>query len=94
MVALERVLRSADSDRIERLNGRVNEFVEAVNKFPATVAIKQAAVARGWKLSQVAIPLDEDMSADIIGFHHWFRGWLPAVLSECQDHAGARTSQA
>lgn len=94
MVALERALRSADVDRAQRLAARVTEFVEFVDKFPATVAIKQAAVARGWKLSHVAIPFDEDMSADIIGFHHWFRGWLPAVLSECQDLAGARSSQA
>ncbi|HSU58854.1 MAG TPA: dihydrodipicolinate synthase family protein [Bryobacteraceae bacterium] len=94
LVALQRALRSADTDRAGRLNARLDEFVEYVGKFPATVAIKQAGVARGWKLNQVAIPFDEDMSADIIAFHHWARGWLPAVLSECAEPAGARSSQA
>lgn len=94
LVALQRAIRSADTDRAGRLNARMNEFLEFVNKFPATVAIKQAAVARGWKLNQVAIPFDEDMSADIIAFHHWVRGWLPIVLSECAELAGVRSSQA
>ena len=92
LVALQRALRSGDTDRAGRLNARLDEFVDCVEKFPATVAIKQAGVARGWKLNQVAIPFDEDMSADIIAFHHWVRGWLPAVLSECAEPAGARSS--
>ncbi len=94
MVALERAIRSADLDRANHLNARLSEFVEFVDRFPATVAIKQTAVARGWKLNQVAVPFDEDMSADIIHFHNWVREWLPAVLSECSQSASARSSQA
>lgn len=92
LVALETALRSADGEQSERLNARLNEFMHFVDKFPATVAIKQAAVARGWPLNQTAVPFDEDMSAEIIGFHHWVREWLPAVLNECRDTADTRTS--
>jgi dihydrodipicolinate synthase/N-acetylneuraminate lyase len=94
LVALEKALRSGDGERANHLNARLNEFVTFVNKFPATVAIKQAAVARGWKLNQLAVPFDEDMSADVIAFHHWVRDWLLAVLSESTDPDWARSSQA
>lgn len=89
VVALERALRNQAMDDAERLNTRLREFAAFVNKFPTPVAIKQAAVARGWKLNQLAVPFDEDMSADVIGFHQWLRGWLPAVLAECAEAAGA-----
>ena len=94
LVALESALRSNDSERITHLNARLTEFVQFANKFPATVAIKQAAVARGWKLNQLAVPFDEDMSADVIAFHHWVRDWLLAVLSESTDSGYARPSSA
>ena len=94
LVALERALLSQAIDRAERLNTRLHEFAAFVNKFPTPVAVKQAAVARGWKLNQLAVPFDEDMSADVIAFHQWLRGWLPAVLAECGEFAGANSSQA
>lgn len=91
LVALERALRNQATDEAERLNTRLREFAAYVNKFPTPVAIKQAAVSRGWKLNQLAVPFDEDMSADVIGFHQWLRSWLPAVLAECAESAGARS---
>jgi dihydrodipicolinate synthase/N-acetylneuraminate lyase len=94
LVALERALRSQAMTQAERLNARLLEFAAFVNKFPTPVAIKQAAVARGWKLNQLAVPFDEDMSADVISFHQWLRGWLPVVLAECSEVASAKSSQA
>lgn len=92
VVALERAVRNQALGMAEKLNARLHEFAAFVNKFPATVAIKQAAVARGWKFNQAAVPLDEDMSADLISFHQWLLGWLPEVLAECGT--SARSSQA
>ena len=91
IVGLDRTIRNRDVDRAAHLNGRLLEFIEFVDRFPATVAIKQAAVARGWNLNQAAIPFDDDMSADVIAFHRWFRDWLPAVLAECGDSAAVRS---
>lgn len=94
LVALERALRNQALEVAGRLDARLREFAGFVSKFPTPVAIKQAAVARGWKLNQLAVPFDEDMSADVIAFHQWLRGWLPAVLAECGELASAQSSQA
>ena|SRR5947209_7394574 len=91
IVGIERAIRNGDIGRAEHLNDRLLEFVKFVDRFPAVVAIKQAAVARGWNLNQLAIPFDDDMSAEVIAFHQWFRGWLPAVLAECGDAEPVRS---
>lgn len=91
LVALERAIRLNDCARAQRLNARLDEFVRWVDRFPATIAIKQAAVARGWKFqNHFAFPFDEDTQADLAAFHHWFHTWLPAVLSECNQPIAAR----
>ncbi len=87
LVALDRALMGGDAVRTERLHTWLGEFVNYVNKFPPTVAIKQAATVRGWKLNHTAVPLDEDTAADVIAFHGWFRTWLAEVLPECLAHA-------
>ncbi len=91
MVGMERAIRNGDTERAGHLNGRLLEFLKFVDRFPAAVAIKQAAVVRGWGLNQLAIPFDDDMSADVIAFHQWFRDWLPAVLAECGDAEAVRS---
>ncbi len=87
LVAIDRAIRTGDSERAAGLNARLEELLEWIEKFPATIAIKQTAVARGWKLNQFPFPLDDDTQAGLAGFHHWLRAWLPAVLSECSEAA-------
>ncbi|MBV8072374.1 MAG: dihydrodipicolinate synthase family protein [Acidobacteriaceae bacterium] len=89
IVALDRAIRGGDHARAGRLNEKLSEFMVYVDKFPATVAIKQAAVARGWTSSHVAVPLDEDMAAEVIAFHIWFHDWLQGVLAECKQSSTA-----
>lgn len=89
IVSLDRAVRARDDARAARLNEKLLEFVAYVDKFPGTVAIKQASVARDWTSSHVAVPLDEDMAAEVIAFHVWFREWLPGVLAECSNSAPA-----
>lgn len=87
LVTIDRTIRMGDSERATRLNARLEELLAWIEKFPATVAIKQIGVARGWKLNHFAFPLDDDTQAGLAGFHHWLRAWLPAVLSECSEAA-------
>lgn len=87
VVAIDHAISASDLDRARRLDRRLQEFVGWVNKFPATAAIKQAAIARGWPLQHFALPFDEDTAADLISFQQWFRTWLPAVLSEIDEPA-------
>lgn len=85
IVSLDRAIRGGDHSRSARLNERLSEFLAYVDRFPATLAIKQASVARGWTRTDGAVPLDEDLAAEVIAFHVWFRDWLPGVLAECKE---------
>jgi hypothetical protein len=51
--------------------------------FPAIVALKQAAIARGWMRAYFAVPPDAAMQARLQSFQEWFTRWLPGVLSKC-----------
>jgi dihydrodipicolinate synthase/N-acetylneuraminate lyase len=83
MVSLDRALREDNLERSRRLGDRVNEFIGWLDQFPATVAIKQAAVVRGWKLDHCAVPCDEHTAAALETFKEWLGDWLPGVLAEC-----------
>ncbi len=90
MIELERAVSASEHERAQHLNGRLLEFLDWVNKFPATVAIKQAASGRGWKMDHFAVPLDQQTSANLGAFQTWFEQWFPAVLGECNRTAAMR----
>lgn len=87
IVAIDRAIKTDDHSRAERLNERLQEFVNWIERFPPTNGIKQAAVARGWKLNHFPFRFDDDTQAELAGFHHWLREWLPLVLQECAEPA-------
>jgi 4-hydroxy-tetrahydrodipicolinate synthase len=91
LVALTKAFFGGNGGLAETLNQRLTEFLAYVDQFPATIAIKEAAVVRGWNLSQLAVPVDEDLAAEIISFQNWFRNWIPGVLAECGELAPVRT---
>ena len=82
MVALDRACVSKDSARIQLLDTYLQQFLKYLDMFPATIAIKQGAVARGWKLDHAAIPFDEGTLAAIRDYRTWFEKWLPGVLAD------------
>jgi dihydrodipicolinate synthase/N-acetylneuraminate lyase len=90
MIALERSVAAADGESSKRLNCRLLEFLDWVNKFPATIILKRAAEARGWKVNQLAVPLDPQTAVDLDNFQGWFEQWFPAVAAECNQGAAVR----
>lgn len=84
LVAMDQAIRKSELDRARRLDVRLQEFVAWLGKFPATVGIKQTAVARGWKHEEFAVPLDEAAAESLRTFRQWLRDWIPMVLSECK----------
>jgi dihydrodipicolinate synthase/N-acetylneuraminate lyase len=82
IVALDRSLLANDQPQVATLEQRLQEFMLELNKFPGTVAIKQAAAVRGWKMQRYAIPFDEETNQNLLRFSHWFESWLPAVLAD------------
>jgi 4-hydroxy-tetrahydrodipicolinate synthase len=90
IIALERAISRRAFEHAGRLNSLLNEFLEWLNKFPATTAIKQTAVVRGWKLDHYAFRFDEATNAEMKAFRHWLEQWLPRTLAECQEAAATR----
>ena len=83
MVALERAIAAKDLDRARYLDAKLKEFLRWLHQFPATVAIKQAAVFRGWINSDFAFPLSR-RSNQLDAFSHWLSDWLPETLRSCR----------
>ena len=86
-VAIERSIRAGDPARVQRLDARLQELVQWMDQFPATVAIKKTAVARGWYLNECAFPFDQTTNAALAAFEDWVRNWIPGVLAECREAA-------
>lgn len=83
LVALEGALITRNAERVQMLDGYLQQFLTRITDFPAPMALKCAANERGWKQDQGAIPLDEASQAALDGFRSWFRQWLPTVLAAC-----------
>jgi dihydrodipicolinate synthase/N-acetylneuraminate lyase len=84
MVALDKAISASDQARVEQLDNRLTEFMAQLYRLPATIAIKQAASARGWPLNHTAVPFDTMLADEIGDFQRWFHSWLPQVLAECR----------
>jgi 4-hydroxy-tetrahydrodipicolinate synthase len=84
LVAMDGAIRNSKLDRAQRLDVRLQEFLDWLGKFPPTVGIKQTAAARGWKHEELAVPLDEATTEILREFRQWLRNWIPMVLSECK----------
>jgi len=79
LVALEQAIVAKDESRADELDARLQEFLRWLNQFPATVGIKLAAKARGWKFGHTAVPYDERTTELKREFDLWFKEWLPLV---------------
>jgi dihydrodipicolinate synthase/N-acetylneuraminate lyase len=80
LVSLDRAIQANDEERADGFDARLQEFLLWLEKFPATIGIKMAACARGWKFNHSAVPFDEDTLAGKQRFEEWFKDWLPTVL--------------
>jgi dihydrodipicolinate synthase/N-acetylneuraminate lyase len=80
LVGLERAIVGKQEERADDMDARLQEFVTWIDRFPATIGIKIAACARGWKLAHTALPYDEQTLIAKQEFQQWFKEWLPLVL--------------
>ncbi len=83
LVAIDEAFRTSNLARAQRLDSRLQEFLTWLVKFPTNVGIKEAAAVRGWKLDQFAVPLSEQITAELSASRRWLEEWIPAVLTEC-----------
>jgi 4-hydroxy-tetrahydrodipicolinate synthase len=82
MVALDRAVLAHDEARLQILDGHLQQFLKYLDQFPATIAIKQGAVARGWKQDHAAMPFDQHTLTAISEYRKWFEQWLPVVVAD------------
>jgi len=78
LLALDRAIAQHDDAETARLDARVHEFLERLDRFPTPVAIKAALAARGLKTGPLPVPLARETQAELDEFREWFRGWLAA----------------
>ena len=82
LVALEDAIAKNLTAKIERLDARLQEFIDWHYRFPTPVAIKTAATERGMKIGPLALPLSPASQRRLDEFREWFRAWLPLVQRE------------
>jgi len=76
LLALDRAIAQHDEAEAERLDARLHEFIERVERFPTPVAIKAALAARGIKTGPPPVPLARETQAALDEFRAWFKEWL------------------
>ncbi len=83
MLALDRAILSGETERRERLDARLHEFIAWIDSFPAPVGIREALAERGLNAGPHAVPLSAEEQRRLGRFRAWFQAWLPEVLEEC-----------
>lgn len=82
MHALDRAILDGESEKVARLEGRLQDFIKMLDRFPAPVGVKVATEARGLKVGPLAVPLSREDRDALAHFRQWFLDWLPAVKKD------------
>lgn len=85
MLALDRAIVCGDTEKTDRLEARLEEFVGWIDQFPTPVGIKTAVALRGVKTGPLAVPLALENQRRLDEFQEWFEGWLPELKKETAD---------
>ena len=84
LIAIDRCIQSGRIEMAERLDGRLREFIKALDGIPVPIGIKAGVAVRGVKCGPFASPLGAEGNARVETFQAWFKDWLPGVLAECK----------
>ena len=84
MLALDAAIAAGKIESLERLDARVQEFIDRIEEFPAPVGVKAAVGTRKVKIGPHSSPMGPELSVKLQRFEAWFREWLAGVLGECK----------
>jgi 4-hydroxy-tetrahydrodipicolinate synthase len=84
MLSLDAAIQAGAADKVQRLEQRLQEFIEWLNRFPAPAGTREATAARGLKVGPLAVPLSPEKNREMEAFRGWFREWLPGMLKDCR----------
>lgn len=82
LVALGKAIAAGDERRAREIEGRLREFIDWIERFPAPVGIRRAVELRGKKTGSPLTPLSPARQAELEKFSVWFLEWLPVVRKE------------
>jgi 4-hydroxy-tetrahydrodipicolinate synthase len=83
MLGLNTAIMRGDTEKAQRLDAMLQEFITWLRRFPVPVAIKEAVAARGLKVGPPSVPLSPEKRRELDAFVSWFKNWLPGVQKEC-----------
>jgi 4-hydroxy-tetrahydrodipicolinate synthase len=90
-VAMQRAAPSGDAELSAKLGDALRGFLQWVDRFPTTVAIKEAAEIRRFLRNTVSLPLSGPTDEQLIAFRSWFETWLPETLALCAAASVAKS---
>ncbi|MGI8991904.1 MAG: dihydrodipicolinate synthase family protein [Bryobacteraceae bacterium] len=79
IVALDRAIADGSVEKIAALEGRLQDFIAWLDRFPTPVGVKIATTIRGVEAGPLAVPLPEKESEALKEFDNWFKSWLISV---------------
>jgi len=75
LLSLDAAIAANNSPQVERLTGRLNEFLDWSDLFPPFTLIRAAAAIRRIKTGPDAIPLSPEKQQRMQEFKEWFTSW-------------------
>jgi len=82
LLGLDRAILAGASERRDRLETRLREFISRTEQFPVPVGIREATAVRGLETGPAAVPLGARAEQQLAGFRNWFRDWYPVAVKE------------
>jgi len=82
MLGLDRAIAERNQLRVELLEGRLNEFISWLDRFPVPVGIKAALASRGLRVGPHAVPTGPAGRKQLDEYAGWLKEWIPQVLRE------------
>ncbi|HLY16284.1 MAG TPA: dihydrodipicolinate synthase family protein [Bryobacteraceae bacterium] len=76
LLALDRAIQQQDHPEAARLDARLHEFLDRIERFPVPLSIKAALAVRGIKTGPAPVPLARETQAALDEFREWFKAWL------------------
>ena len=76
-MTLNAAMAAGDATAVARLEGKRQELLAWLDRFPAPVGIKTAVAARGIETGPLPVPLSVRKQQCLEEFRDWFKGWLP-----------------
>lgn len=86
MCGLEAAIRAKDQATMARLEPRLRECIDWLNKYPVPTALKRALKLRGLTMGPDAIPMGDTFAP--------FDAWCPGFVSQVQRESGLALSAA